>query len=387
MSEQIFDIIRCDARILEMVTESAMINVPVHPSINMDVIIGDDPDPKFVNVEVLRGGTTSGNNRRYSNENAKQVARMVPGTQGFLGHPDPSKFGFEFREPQCIYVGSLLETMQDGAVRCVAKAYLFRTSRLREWVPKSIAAGNPMTVSINGRADVIRNGDFVDVVNVTELESIDWANPGTEGISSSKAMSVVREMENTSKSENGGKEHMEMEVKDVLKNATVTEFKAFNPDGYANMVKSIGLTELQAHNPALVKAIEDGAKITEMALKVGGEAKTIKLTELQGVIDGLEGQLATLTAEAKSAKLTEYKTTKIAEMIPEALREQVSKRVTGDTEEAILASINAEIAYIREMKGLGANDPIGVNARDGGGTPDLKDQVASLFGVSKKQDK
>lgn len=180
---------------------------------------------------------------------------------------------------------------------------------------------------------------------------------------------------------------MEMEVKDVLKNATVTEFKAFNPDGYANMVKSIGLTELQAHNPALVKAIEDGAKITEMALKVGGEAKTIKLTELQGVIDGLEGQLATLTAEAKSAKLTEYKTTKIAEMIPEALREQVSKRVTGDTEEAILASINAEIAYIREMKGLGANDPIGVNARDGGGTPDLKDQVASLFGVSKKQDK
>lgn len=382
MSEQIFDIIRCESRILEMVTESTMINVPVHPSINLDVIVGDDADPKFVNVEVIRGNTISGNNRRYSNDSARQVARMVPGVQGFLGHPDPSKFGFEFREPQCIYVGSMIDTMEDGTVRCIAKAYLFKSSRLREWVPKSIAAGNPMTVSINGRADVIRNGEYVDVVTVNELESIDWANPGTEGISSSKAMSVVREMENNTN--NGGK-NMEMEVKDVLKNATVTEFKAFNPDGYANMVKSIGLTELQAHNPALVDAIKDSAKITEMTLKVGGKDQQVKLTEMQGIITDLESRLATAEGATKAAKLTEYKTAKIAEMIPEDLREMVSKRVTGDTEESILASINNEIAYIREMKGLGANDPIGMAGRGSGNTPDIKDQVASLFGVTVKK--
>lgn len=375
MNEQIYDIIKCDTRILEMVSETTMINVPVHPSINIDVITADDPDPRFVNVEVIRGGTISGNNRRYNNENVRQINKMVPGVQGFLGHPDPSKYGFEFREPQCIFVGSMLDTMEDGSVRCIAKCYLFKSSRLREWIPKSIAANNPMTVSINGRADVIRSGEYIDVVTVNDLESIDWANPGTEGISSSKAMSVVREMENNN---NGGNT---MEVKDILKNATVTEFKAFNPDGYSSMVKSISLTELQAHNPDLVKAIEDSARISEMKLTIGGTEKVVKLTEMQGIVTDLEGQVVTAKNEAKESKLTEFKTAKIAEMIPEELREQVSKRVTGDTEDAIVASINAEIGYIREMKGLGANDPIGRQASHS--SDSVKESVARLFGSKK----
>ena len=300
---------------------------------------------------------------------------MVPGVQGFLGHPDPSKYGFEFREPQCIFVGSMLDTMEDGSVRCIAKCYLFKSSRLREWIPKSIAANNPMTVSINGRADVIRSGEYIDVVTVNDLESIDWANPGTEGISSSRAMSVVREMENNN---NGGNT---MEVKDILKNATVTEFKAFNPDGYSSMVKSISLTELQAHNPDLVKAIEDSARISEMKLTIGGTEKVVKLTEMQGIVTDLEGQVATAKNEAKESKLTEFKTAKIAEMIPEELREQVSKRVTGDTEDAIVASINAEIGYIREMKGLGANDPIGRHVSHS--SDSVKESVARLFGSKK----
>ena len=375
MNEQIYDIIKCDTRILEMVSETTMINVPVHPSINIDVITADDPDPRFVNVEVIRGGTISGNNRRYNNENVRQINKMVPGVQGFLGHPDPSKYGFEFREPQCIFVGSMLDTMEDGSVRCIAKCYLFKSSRLREWIPKSIAANNPMTVSINGRADVIRSGEYIDVVTVNDLESIDWANPGTEGISSSRAMSVVREMENNN---NGGNT---MEVKDILKNATVTEFKAFNPDGYSSMVKSISLTELQAHNPDLVRAIEDSARISEMKLTIGGTEKVVKLTEMQGIVTDLEGQVATAKNEAHASKLTEFKTAKIAEMIPEELREQVAKRVTGDTEDAIVASINAEIGYIREMKGLGANDPIGRQSSHS--SDSVKESVARLFGSKK----
>lgn len=375
MNEQIYDIIKCDTRVLEMVSETTMINVPIHPSINIDVITADDPEPRFVNVEVIRGGTISGNNRRYNNENVRQINKMVPGVQGFLGHPDPSKYGFEFREPQCIFVGSMLDTMEDGLVRCIAKCYLFKSSRLREWIPKSIAANNPMTVSINGRADVIRSGEYIDVVTVNDLESIDWANPGTEGISSSKAMSVVREMENNN---NGGNT---MEVKDILKNATVTEFKAFNPDGYSSMVKSISLTELQAHNPDLVRAIEDSARISEMKLTIGGAEKVVKLTEMQGIVTDLEGQVATAKNEAQVSKLTEFKTAKIAEMIPEELREQVAKRVTGDTEDAIVASINAEIGYIREMKGLGANDPIGRQVSHS--SDSVKESVARLFGSKK----
>ena len=136
LSEKIFDTLRCDARILEMVTDDVLLNVPISPSIDIDAITADDPDPKFVNIEILRGGTISGNYRRYNNNNARQISELAPGVQGFLGHPDPSKYGFEFRDPQCIYVGSMLDTMPDGLVRCIAKCYLFKTSPLREWVPR-----------------------------------------------------------------------------------------------------------------------------------------------------------------------------------------------------------------------------------------------------------
>ena len=182
-----------DKRICEMVSEMSMINVPVDPRIDIDTITADDPDPKFVNVEVIRAGV-SNNNRRYNNNIVKEISQLIVGCQGFFGHPDPSKYGFEFREPQCIYVGSIIDEMPDGLNRCIAKAYLFKTSQLREWVPKSIAAGNPMTVSINGSADIMRGGDIIDVVHMTDLQSVDWANPGTEGLETSRAMSVVTEI-------------------------------------------------------------------------------------------------------------------------------------------------------------------------------------------------
>ncbi len=368
-----------DSRILEMVSDTAMINVPVHPSINIDVITADDPDPRFVNVEVIRGGTVSGNNRRYSNENVRQVNQMIPGVQGFLGHPNPSMYGFEFREPQGIYVGSILDTMADGIVRCIAKCYLFKSSKLREWIPKSIAANKPMTVSINGRADVMRTGEYIDVVTVNELESIDWANPGTEGISSSKAMSVVREMEDNTNI--GG---INMEMKDILKNATVTEFKAYNPDGYDNMVKSMTITELESKNPELYSQIQDSVRVTEMKVTVGGVEKSVKLEEMQGIISGLENDLNTERATAHNAKIAEFKTNKIAELIPEELREQVSKRVTGSTEDEVIASINSEISYIREMQGIPETQPSGRNVGSSRSIDDTKEAVARMFGSSKK---
>lgn len=381
MSESIKDTFQ--GKVLEMVTDNPLINVPVSPNMNMDVITRDDPDPKFVNVEILRGNIVSGNGRRYSNNNVKELVGMIPGVQGFLGHPDPSKFGFEFREPQCIYVGAITEMLQDGTARAVGKAYLFKSSNLREWVPKSIAANNPMTVSINGSADIIRDGEYVDIVHFTELNSIDWANPGTEGVDTSKAMSVVNEMKNNN--DNGGNN---MEPKEILSNATVTEFKAYNPTGYLGIIKGITVSELRDNNSDVVKAIEEGARTTEMKITVGGNDKIVKLTEMQGIIDGLEKNVNDLNTQINTSKVTEYKSKKINEMIPdEKIREMVSKRVTGNTEAEIDASINSEIAYVREMYGIGPNDPLSNQPNINRGGNDVRDAVAQLFGTHKEQEK
>ena len=167
MSDIINDMFISNNMILEMVAVNGSISndydVPIDPRINVDAITNDDSDPKFVNVEVIRSGISKGNNRRYSNSVVDSINNMIPGVQGFLGHPDPSKYGFEFREPQCIFVGSKVDIMEDGIHRIIAKAYLFKTSPLREWIPKSIAAKNPMTVSINGSGDIIRGtNDTID---------------------------------------------------------------------------------------------------------------------------------------------------------------------------------------------------------------------------------
>lgn len=361
-----------DKRICEMVSEMSMINVPVDPRIDIDTITADDPDPKFVNVEVIRAGV-SNNNRRYNNNIVKEISQLIVGCQGFFGHPDPSKYGFEFREPQCIYVGSIIDEMPDGLNRCIAKAYLFKTSQLREWVPKSIAAGNPMTVSINGSADIMRGGDIIDVVHMTDLQSVDWANPGTEGLETSKAMSVVTEM-----NEGGNKMAETINAQDIIKNVSVAELRAYNPGAYDTIIKGTTVQELQAINPALVQSIIESNMITEMEFTIGGKKENVKVSELQAKFDGYEATITELNSKFQKAELDAYKNQKIAEMVDEDHIEAFKKRVTGNTKAEIDASINSEIEFVREMGGMN-NRPAPRKAP--GGDNDIKDAVARMFGV------
>jgi hypothetical protein len=360
-----------DKRICEMVSEMSMINVPVDPRIDIDTITADDPDPKFVNVEVIRAGV-SNNNRRYNNNIVKEISQLIVGCQGFFGHPDPSKYGFEFREPQCIYVGSIIDEMPDGLNRCIAKAYLFKTSQLREWVPKSIAAGNPMTVSINGSADIMRGGDIIDVVHMTDLQSVDWANPGTEGLETSRAMSVVTEM-----NEGGNKMAETINAQDIIKNVSVAELRAYNPGAYDTIIKGTTVQELQAINPALVQSIIESNRITEMEFTIGGKKENVKVSELQAKFDGYEATITELNSKFQKAELDAYKNQKIAEMVDEDHIEAFKKRVTGNTKAEIDASINSEIEFVREMGGMN-NRPA---PRKAPGGDDIKDAVARMFGV------
>ena len=367
-------------RICEMVADTALVNVPIDPRIDIGVITADDPNPKFVNVEVIRAGV-SGNDRRYNNGVVNEISNLVPGCQGFLGHPDPSKYSFEFREPQCIYVGSMVEHMPDGLDRCIAKAYLFKTSALREWVPKSIAAGNPMTVSINGSADVMRNGDLLDIIHMTELQSIDWANPGTEGIGTSQAMSVVSEMKNK-----GGNEEMAGEsTQDIIKNATVSEIKAYNPTAHDAIIKDLTIQELQAVNPKLLDKIVEQHKVTEMEFVIGGSKESVKVTELQGSFDAYEQKITEMQAAMEKAELDAYKKMKIMEMVDDDHVDVFMKRVTGNTKDEIDRSIEGEIAFIREMGGNFTNKPAGRSQQKDEST-NMEDAVKAMFGVSSSKE-
>lgn len=377
--ENITEFMACKLRICEM-SDGSEIDVPVDPRIDIGIITGDDPDPKFVNVEVIRAGIISKiNNRRYNNNIVREINALTPGVQGFLGHQDPMKEGFEFREPQCIFVGSMIDHMPDGLDRVIAKAYLFKSSHLREWIPKSIAAGNPMTVSINATGDIMRGdySDVIDVVHISELLSIDWANPGTEGCETSQAISVVREMQDNNE---GGNNMADVSPKEIIQNTTISEFKAYNPAGYDGVIQGITMTELQDKNPRLVEQIIENNKITELALTVGGKEEKVKIKELQSMITDYEEKISKLEGQIQDAKISEMKTKLVASMVPDRFREKIMPRVSGSTEDEIKKSIEGEVAYIKEMSGGTGwdNTPAGRLPDTNG--DDIKAAMAEMFG-------
>jgi len=383
--------------VLELYKDGASsYNVPVHPSIDVSELVKDDENPMFANIEVIREGVSEGNNRVFDAHSVRQIYDLIQGQIGYFGHPDPDKHGHEFRDPQSIYVGAMLDTVEtpwgETILRILAKTYVFKSSNLREWIPKAQAAGNPMTVSINALGDIETDGSYIYIKNITKLESIDWANPGTQGMSESQVLSVVSEMQKNNNNDMGG--NLEMDKNTILKGVTIAELASVNPTLVSNIISNVSITELEASAPKVVAQIKEGAKITEMALKVGGEDKTIKLVDVQGIVDAkdvkiteLQGTIDTAITDAAKTELETFKTQKITELVADEYREKITARVTGDTKETIEASINTEVAYITEM--IGANNmsaPIGNTSRtDGGGIVNATnisgEQMGQLFGA------
>lgn len=171
-------------------------------------------------------------------------------------------------------------------------------------------------------------------------------------------------------------------AQDIMRNMTVAEFRAYNPGGYEGVLTGLTVQELQAHNPKLVESIIEANKVTEMQFTINGKQEAVKVTELQSKFDAYEQKISELQAAKDKMELDTYKMQKITEMVDEAHVETFMKRVTGNTKSEIDASIDAEIAFVREMGGMN-NPPAGRHQQKAG--DDMKSAVLSMFGV--KQDK
>lgn len=355
--------------------EDSTFNIPNHESINVDELIMDDDDPMFVNVEVIRN-SQSGNNRVYDDNIVRALNEMIPGTMGYLGHPDPSKNGFEFREPHCVYVGSKVVDMGNGVIASVGKAYIFKTSPLREWIPKSMIAGNPMTVSINAFGDVYNDpsSGVKYVKNINKLESIDWANPGTEGLSSSTAISVVKEMKE--KEDNSMGDNRE----DIVRGVSLAEIKAYNPTMVNGLLKDVSISELRDANAPLYDSIVESGKITEMKLIVDDKEVTVELSKIQELLDNKQNEVNKLESKISEMELKATKDKLIMEMVPEQYIDKISSRITGKDEKEIRECIQTELNYITEIADVKFDNlPRGVVPKTG--KDDIVNSVKQLFGV------
>jgi len=201
--------------------------VPLDSNFVAQVTEGDD-DPKFATYVIESGWSKS--KRFWGPELFGQVASEISSAAttepivGYMGHIRPEDDPYSFPEIQLQWVGAKMLSVGDKA-RLAVKAYVLPGTKAREYARRKFI----QTVSWRGK---VAQEPFEKGVRIKEfqIESIDLSRPRAAGMSARMVGALSSEMET------GGSEVKTEEIAALTAN------------------------DLRAHNPALVKSIEDEAK-------------------------------------------------------------------------------------------------------------------------------
>jgi tRNA(Ser,Leu) C12 N-acetylase TAN1 len=300
----------------QVVTEMATgVNtlVPLNPELVESITQGDD-DPVFAVYEIESGWS---NNKRYWPPEAlasiaEQVNNANDPVVGYRGHVPADQDGHLFPEIGVHWLKAVTQVSQDK-VKLFIKGYALPGTSARQYIKRKLAK----TVSVSGKA-LLRPIQGGVAVREFDLESIDLARPRSAGMRT-KLVSVTQEMENDVKPEE---------------------------------IAALQLNELRAHNPTLVKTIEDGAtkpyqdRVAEMD-KSEGEAKAnvdllAEIRKTLGVdedADLLEALGNSMTKIKESAKLIRQK------IIDEVLEKKFKNEKTrGLVQRVLVTEMESELS-------------------------------------------
>jgi hypothetical protein len=337
MSDQIQDVFDCTV-VSEMAAGSTTL-VPLSEDQVNEITQGDD-DPLFATFVIESGWSKS---RRYwSPEVLDKIREQINGASepvvGYMGHIKPEDEGFSFPDIQLHWVKAGLQTSSDKT-KLLVKSYVLPGTKARDYLKRKLVR----TISVSGDALLERIQGGVSVKDF-DLESIDLSRPGKAGMKTS-LVGLTSEMESG-------------EVK---------------PEEIAALQEN----ELRAHNPALVKTIEEAVKapletqVSEMSatvdeLKPSGDMlteirKSLKLDEDGDVLTAISEIMDKARKAAKDAKdrvLTEVLEKKFKNENARVLvkRLMVSEMETfdvedeGETRTKIEEMVNSKINDDEELK-------------------------------------
>lgn len=374
MNEELFDVLEMSDYLCEIVSADESCVVPTDPRVNIAELTKDDDSPMFATVEIIRNGK-SRNRRNYPADLVMKLKEQVVGIVSYQGHSDPSQRGFEFREPQGIFVGASV-TNDGDKVRLLGKQYIFKTSSLREWLPKSIACGNPMSVSIQGSAKCTKRVDgSIDVLEIVNLESIDWCNAGTQGCPNSLNLSLTTEMVERSEEMLDDVKVVE-EVVEEPTNDPIIEEVTEEPTNEVTEEVSVEDEE----NPVAEEVVEEPTE--DKVVEIAEEPTVEPLSEMEVKISEMEALITekdTLIAELEAEILGFYKKEKLAE-VREEDRAIFESRLTGTTKEEIDSQLTEMVEFAKAIRGFD-NQPVGaIKKNNTASDEDIKEQVIRLFG-------
>ena len=238
MPELIDDLFDCE--VISEMAAGAQVLLPLTEEQISEISKGDD-DPLFATFVIESGW--SRNKRYWPPERLDTIREQINGSAdpvvGYMGHIKPEDDGFSFPDIQLQWLKASLQPSTDK-VKLLVKGYVLPGTKAREYLTRRLIR----TISVSGNAILqpIKGG-----VSVKEfdLESIDLSRPRRAGMKTS-LVALTSEMESG-------------EVK---------------PEEIAALQQN----ELRAHNPTLVKEIEDEAKkpLEEKVGEMEGEAEALK---------------------------------------------------------------------------------------------------------------
>ncbi len=232
-------------------------------------VVGDDPDPMFVTLEVLNEGV-SRNGRYYDLQALKDVAEQIniDHPDGYAGHITQSERATKVPDAEVIWLGSKLVNT-DGKNRLFAKGYVLpEAKKRRSYLEKAKAIGKNVSVSIYGTAKQVWDKALKAYRQMSiDLESIDFTRPKSEGVPNGKlGFALTSEMA----SEEGKSNEEDMEKTEVLKSCSKEDLVANVPQEVLDdlthdaVEKAIADTKAEADNTVSEMTSEKDAIIAEM---------------------------------------------------------------------------------------------------------------------------
>jgi len=234
----------------------------------IDTITDGDDKPQFVVVCIEEG--KSKNQIYYGPAVLASVAEQINENQpvGYLGHLHTTRENKEnlLPEPQAVWLGAT--TVKEGnKTKLYAKGYLFPESKIRNWIKRK--AVNSVSWAGDAVLTPLAGGGYT--AKEIMLESLDFSRKLKQGMNAG-VVAVVAEMEHE-----GGRE--------------VT----------AEEIAALQLSELESHNPGLIKTIK------EMQKKNDDEEKDSAVTAAVAEKDQeLEAKLKEVPEVDEIQKLREY---------------------------------------------------------------------------------
>ena len=302
----------------------------------------EDEKPQFPVLRV-EAGTVSKNGNLWPEDILDSVAEQINSAEipGFWGHIPPEQRGYVYPDPETLWLGATVKK-EAGKKVLYVKGYNHPESRARKH--RRLAKVTSWMGKASGR---VING--VRNVETFALESIDWARPGSNGMSA-RVVAWASEMED---------ERSDNDV-DWAK-ITLADIQRENPALFTLMKQQV-----EAEQAAAVQEMKEKAdKAEEQGTLLGNLRKLLKIDEEKDIIEAVTEIVTKVEDEGKKA-------------IKDRVAAIVGKKVTDERAKATIM----RLIPVSEMEALSDKDEDAIKGFVEGKMKDDEDIAAVVSEMS-----